>query len=178
MPRYLLVLDMDLLAVDEQRDLEPISYLVARQREQPCEVTVLSLVDTRQARLSGWELALGGAAANASPLPVKFPVAPKPGHDVSAAAEHRMHAAVRQLNTIGCRASGIISDEDLVKAVQSESRGHEYDEVILATGREGGTRLARVLGRDPVHQLRRHWGRRLIVFSHASETTPPAQNRS
>src|SRR6202000_1505033 len=29
MRRYLLVLDMDLLAMDEEHDLEPISYLVA-----------------------------------------------------------------------------------------------------------------------------------------------------
>jgi len=41
--RYLLVLDMDLLAVDEQLGLESISYLLARQQEQPCEVVVLSL---------------------------------------------------------------------------------------------------------------------------------------
>jgi hypothetical protein len=43
--RYLLVLDMDLLAADEQLGLEPISYLLARQQEQPCEVVVLSLAD-------------------------------------------------------------------------------------------------------------------------------------
>src|ERR671937_1105132 len=82
MPRYLLVLDMDLLAVDTQLDLEPVRYLMARQEEQPCEVTVLSVACTRQARLSGWERVLGGAAANISPLPVKLPVAPRPGHDV------------------------------------------------------------------------------------------------
>ena len=109
MPRYLLVLDMDLLAVDTQLDLEPVRYLMARQEEQPCEVTVLSVAGTRQARLSGWERVLGGAAANISPLPVKLPVAPRPGHDVSTAAEHRTHAAVRQLETIGCRARGLRS---------------------------------------------------------------------
>ena len=38
MQRYLLVLDMDLLAVDEQLGLEPISYLLARQEEQPSDV--------------------------------------------------------------------------------------------------------------------------------------------
>jgi hypothetical protein len=41
--RYLLVLDMDLLAVDEQCDLGPISYLAGRQEHEPCEVVVLSL---------------------------------------------------------------------------------------------------------------------------------------
>jgi hypothetical protein len=178
MPRYLLVLDMDLLPVDKLLDPEPVSYLMARQEEQPCEVTVLSVAGTRRARLSGWERVLGGAAANISPLPVKLPMAPGPGHDVSTAAEHHMHAAVRQLETVGCQASGIISDEDLVKAVQSVTRGRRYDEVILATGSEGGTRLARVLGRDPVHQLRRRWGRRLIVFSHGPGTISPAQNRN
>ncbi len=35
MRRYLLVLDMDLLAMDEEHDL-PISYLVARQGQEPC----------------------------------------------------------------------------------------------------------------------------------------------
>jgi hypothetical protein len=44
MRRYLLVLDMDLLAMDEQHGLEPISYLVAKQEREPCEVVVLSLV--------------------------------------------------------------------------------------------------------------------------------------
>src|SRR5215469_10739816 len=132
MPRYLLVLDMDLLAVDEQFDLEPINHLVAGQEQQPCEVTVLSLVDTSQAHLPAGELLLGAQVG-------KFPVAPKPDHDVSAAAEHRLNLARRHLTTIGCRASGIISDQELLNAVQSETRGHDYDEVILATGRQGGT---------------------------------------
>jgi len=48
MQRYLLVLDMDLLALDEKFDLEPINYLVAQQEREPCEVVVLSLVDTAQ----------------------------------------------------------------------------------------------------------------------------------
>jgi hypothetical protein len=164
MPRYLLVLEVDLLAVDKQLDLGPIRYLAARQEQQPCEVTVLSLVDSGQARLSRGEYLLGFAAVSYSHLATKFPVAPKPGYDVNAAAEHRMQSAVRELKSIGCQASGIISDEDLVKAVQYETRGHEYDEVILATGRQRSTVLDRVLGRDPVHQLRRRWGERLIVF--------------
>ncbi|HEV3295614.1 MAG TPA: hypothetical protein VG123_42105, partial [Streptosporangiaceae bacterium] len=94
----------------------------------------------------------------------KFPVAPRPDHDISAAAGHRMNLAVRHLKTIGCQANGLISDEDLVKAVRSETRSHDYDEVILATGRQEGSWLARVMGRDPVHRLRRQLGQRLIVF--------------
>ena len=48
MRRYLLVLDMDLLALNEELDLEPINYLVARQEQEQerGEVVVLSLVAT------------------------------------------------------------------------------------------------------------------------------------
>jgi hypothetical protein len=169
--RYLLVLDMDLLAVDEELDLEPINYLVARQEQEPCEVVVMSLVRSRQARLPAMELVLGARAG-------KFPVAPQPDHDISAAAEHRMNLAVRYLKTIGCRASGLLSDEDdLVKAVRAETQRHDYDEVILATGGQGGSSLARGLHLGPVHQLRRRLGQRLIVFPHgpdAPDPTPPA----
>ena len=35
MRRYLLVLDMDLLALDEELDLRPINYLVARPPFKP-----------------------------------------------------------------------------------------------------------------------------------------------
>jgi hypothetical protein len=77
-----------------------------------------------------------------------------------------MNLAVRHLTTIGCQASGLISDEnDLVKAVRTETRGHEYDEVILATGRQRGSWLARSLHLDPIHRLRWRLGQRLIVFS-------------
>ncbi len=157
MGRYLLVLDMDLLAIDEQLDLAPINYLVARQEQEPCEVVVLSLVNTRQTRLPAMELLLGAQIG-------KFPVAPRADHDISAAAEHRMDLAVQHLQTIGCRASGLISDEDLVKAVHSETRAHEYDQVILTTSRQGGTRLARALRLDAIRQLRRRLGERLIEF--------------
>jgi hypothetical protein len=156
MRRYLLVLDMDLLALDEEHDLEPINYLVARQEQEPCEVVVLSLV-TGQPKMQAIEL-LAGAGIG------KLPMAPRPDHDISADAEHRMNLAVRHLTMIGCRASGFISDEDLVQAVRAESRGHDYDEVILATGRQDSSRLARLVGRDPIQRLRRKWGRRLIVF--------------
>jgi hypothetical protein len=153
MGRYLLVLDMDLLAMDEENDLEPINYLVAKQEQEPCEVVVLSLADTSQTRLPATELLLGAQAG-------KFPVAPQADHDVSAAAEHRMNLAVRHLQTIGCQASGLISDQDLVKAVRAETARHDYDEVILATGRQGSSRLRL----DPAHRLRRTWGKRLTVF--------------
>src|ERR1019366_3725097 len=143
--RYLLVLDMDLLAVDEQLGLKPISYLVARQEQEPCEVVVLSLARTRKTRLPAMELLLGARAG-------KFPVAPRPDHDIGAAAEHRMNLSVRRLKAIGCQASGLISDEGhLVKAVVSETRGHEYDEVILATGRQRASGLARTPRRGPIH---------------------------
>jgi hypothetical protein len=96
---------------------------------------------------------------------VKYPVAPRPGHDINAAAEHRMNLAVRHLKTIGYQASGIISDLELVKAVRAETQAHDYDEVILATGRPGGSWLARSLHLDPIHQLRRRWGPRLVIFT-------------
>jgi hypothetical protein len=105
----------------------------------------------------------------------KFPVAPQPDHDISTAAEHRMELAVRQLKTIGCQASGLLSDEgDLVKAVRSETRRHDYDEVILATGGQGASSLARGLHLDPVHQLRRSLGQRLIVFPRDPDAPDPA----
>jgi len=157
MRQCLLVLDMDLLAMDDEHGLEPISYLVARQEQEPCAVVVLSLADTRKTKLPSLELVLGARAG-------KFPVAPKPDHDINTAAEHRMKLAVRHLKTIGCQASGLITDQDLVKAVRSETAIHDYDEVILATGRQEGSGLARLMGRDPVQRLRRKWGERLIVF--------------
>ena len=165
MRRYLLVLDMDLLAVDEELDLQPINYLVARQEQEPCEVVVMSLVRSRQARLPAMQLALGAVSG-------KFPFAPQPDHDIGAAAEHRMDLAVRQLKTIGCQASGLLSDEDdLVKAVRSETQRHHYDEVILAAGRQGGNWLARSLHLDPVHQLRRKV-QRLVILPPGSGAKP------
>ena len=165
MRRYLLVLDMDLLAVDSELDLAPINHLVARQEQEPCEVVVMSLVRSRQAKLPAMELLLGARSG-------KFPVAPPPDHDLSAAAEHRMNLAMRHLKTIGCQTSGLLSDEDdLVKAVRAETRRHDYDEVILATGRQGGSSLARGLHLDPIHQLRRRFGARLVVFP-TGQATP------
>jgi hypothetical protein len=167
MRRYLLVLDMNLLAMDKEHDLEPINYLVAKQEQEPCQVMVLSLVDTSQTKLPAAELLLGAQVG-------KFPVAPKPDHNISAAAEHRMNLAVRHLQTIGCQASGVISDQDLVKAVRSEAASHDYDEVILATGRRGGSRVAHIMSRDPIQQLRRKWGQQLIVFSDGRRQESPS----
>lgn len=155
--RYLLVLDTDVPAADQQPGLEPINYLLAQKDQEPSEVVVLSLASTRRARMPSMELLLG---ANRG----VFPGAAHPDHDVSAAAEHRSDLAVQHLQATGCRASGLISDQDLVKAVHSETRAHHYDKVILATGRESGTWLARALRLDPVHQLQRRWGQQLIIF--------------
>jgi hypothetical protein len=170
MRRYLLVLDM--LALDEELDQGPISYLVAQQEQQPWNVVVLSLRATRQAKLSPLELVLGAATAHGQSAPAKFPGAPQPGHDISAAAEHRMTLAVRHLKAIGCQASGLISDQELVKAERAETRAHDYDKVILAIGCGGRTRVARDLHLDPIHQLRRHLGQRLVIFAADTGTKP------
>ena len=156
MRRYLLVLDMDLLALDEEHDLEPINYLVAKQEQEPCEVVVLSLV-TNQPKMPVELLAGAG-------IPKHPDLAHRPDDPISVNAGHRMERAVQNLKMIGCHASGIISYEDLVTAVRSETRVHDYDEVILATGRQEGSGLARIVGRDPVQQLRREWGERLTEF--------------
>jgi hypothetical protein len=157
MTRCLLVLDMDLLAVDEAFGLEPINYLLAQQEHGPCEVVVLSLVSAGQPRLPGLDAILAYRSGG-------MPVAGRPGHDLSADAWHRMRLAVRHLCAIGCQASGFISAENVVSAVRSEAVAHDYDQVILATGRISARWLARALRRDPVRRLRRRWGPRLIVF--------------
>ena len=153
MQRYLLVLDKDLLTVDEELGLEPINYLVARQEQEPREIVVLSLAGTGQAAVDPFLSYLHGNCLGALAL-----------DQDARAAEHRKNLAVRHLRTIGCKASGFISAEDLVRAVRSETGDHNYDQVILATGRQVGTWLARVLRRDPIHRLRRRWGARLIAF--------------
>jgi hypothetical protein len=165
MGRFLLVLNTDLLALDEKLDREPINYLVERQDQEQCEVVVLSLVDSGQTKPSSLELLLGGATSHSIYAPAKFPTASRPDHDVNAAAEHRMDLTVRQLTVIGCRASGLISDEDLVKAVDAETRNQDYDEVILATSGQDGSWLARTLHLDPIHHLERRWGKKLTVFT-------------
>jgi hypothetical protein len=172
MRRYLLVLDMDLLGLGEELDLEPINYLAARPEQERGEVVVLSVVASRQVKLSPLELLLGAATAHGQSAPAKYPTGPQPGHGANADAEHRMNQAVRRLKAIGYRASGLASDEELVKAIRVETRRHDYDEVILATGRQSGSWPARGLHRDPVHQLRRRWGQRLVIFSPGPGTTP------
>jgi hypothetical protein len=77
-------------ATAKQLDPDLASHLAARQEQEPCEVVVLSLVDTRQTKLPAMELALGAQAG-------KFPVAPQPDYDISKAAEQRMTLAVQQL---------------------------------------------------------------------------------
>lgn len=59
----------------------------------------------------------------------------------------------------------LISDEDLVTAVDAETRSHHYDQVILAINSQDGSWLARSLHKDPIHQLQRRWGKELIVFT-------------
>jgi hypothetical protein len=172
MRRYLLVLDMDLLGLGEELDLGPINYLAARPEQERGEVVVLSVMASRQVKLSPLELLLGAATAHSQSAPAKYPTGPQPGHGVNADAEHRMNLAVRRLKAIGYRASGLTSDEELVKAMRVETRRHDYDEVILATCRQGGSWLARGLHQDPVHQLRRRWGQRLVIFSPGPGTTP------
>ena len=162
MRRYLLVLDTDLLALDDKLGQEPVNYLVERQEQEQSEVVVLSLAG--KTKLSSLELVLGGASSGMF-APAKAPAAPQPDHDLSAAAEHRMNLTVRHLKTMGCQASGLISDEDLVKAVDAETRSHGYDEIILMTSSQEGSWLARALNRDPIHHLQRHWGKKLTVFT-------------
>ena len=164
---YLLVLDMDLLAADEEFDLEPINYFLAQQEREHCKVTVLSLVDTSSAKLPSMELVLGARAG-------KFPVAPRPDHKISAAAEHRMNLAVKHLKALGCQAEGIISDDDdLLKVVRTETRSQDYAKVVLATGRRRSSVLARGLHLDPIHRLRRRLGERLVVFPQGPEAPHP-----
>ena len=165
--RYLLVLDMDLLAVDEEFDLEPLNYFVAQQEREPCAVEVMSLVNNGPAKLPAMELLLGARVG-------KFPVAPRPDHDISAAAEHRMNLAVRHLRAIGCQADGIISDEDdLVKAVSAETSATTTPAWCW---RWAAARVAAGAGMhlDPVHRLLRRLGPRLVVFPLGPDAPHPA----
>lgn len=156
----MLVLDAYLPVTEEELRRGPVSNLAARHEQEPNEVVVLSLAGSP--RGSGMEI-LGAGVSIATVVPV-VGRAPRPGHDVSAAAEHRMNRAVQQLKAIGCQASGIISDSEMLEAVRAETRAHDYDQVILATSRQGGPWLARLLRRDPVHRLRRRCKQQLIVL--------------
>ena len=52
-----------------------------------------------------------------------------------------------------------------MKAVEAETRGRDYDEVILATSGHDGSWLARTLHLDPIHHLEHRWGKKLTVFT-------------
>lgn len=160
MQRYLLVLDTDLPVTDEEFDRGPVAQVAAGHSREPAEVVVLSLVSAP--RGSTMELLLGAGISIATVVPV-LARAPRPGQHVSATAEQRMHRAVQQLKAAGCQASGIISDSDLLEAVRAEARAHDYDQVILATSRQSGPWLARLLRRDPVNRLRRRCRQPLAV---------------
>jgi hypothetical protein len=136
-------------------------------------VVVLSLADHHKARLPALELLLG-TSSNIT----KFPVTPQADHNIGAAAEHRMNLAVRHLRVIGCQASGFISDDDLVTAVRAEARARHYDQVILATGRQPGTWLARALRLDPTSRLLPRLGQRVIVFPSAPGKPNPSRASS
>jgi hypothetical protein len=158
MRRYLLVLDRDLVTADEPSSPQPVSYLAARQEQEPCEVVVLTLVSTRQAQIPPF-MALYTADKIG-----RYPAKSLPGHDV-AAAEHRMDSAVLQLEQVGCHAVGVITGQrQLDAAVRAEIRGRDYDEVIVVAGRSSSW-LARLLRLDPVHRLRVRLGHRLTVFA-------------
>ena len=163
MDRYLLVLDTDLPVGDEELRRGPISDLAARHDQEPNEVVVLSLAGSaRGSTMSTMELLLGAGISIGTVVPVLSRAAGA-DQDAGAGAEHRMHRVVQQLKGIGCLASGIISDSDLLEAVRAETRAHDYDQVILATSRHGSPWLARLLRRDPVQQLRRRCKQQVIV---------------
>jgi hypothetical protein len=168
MRRYLIVLDMDFLAADEELDLEPINYLVAEQERGPCEAVILSLTDTSESKMPAAEMLLGAQMG-------QFPRAPTPKHNVGAEAEHRMNLTVRHLTAIGCEASGFISDDDdLVKTVMPEVGRRDYDAVLLVSTRQHGSPLGRLLHLDPKSRLRRRLGRRLIAFPLGADAPHPA----
>jgi len=148
--RYLLVLDTDLPVTGGEPLRGVVSDLAARHGQEPPEVVALSLVSVP--RGSTMELLLGAGISIGTVVPV-LSRAPRPDQHVGAAAEHRMHQAVQQLKAAGCQASGIISDSDLLEAVRAETRAHDYDRVILATSRQSGPWLARLLRRDPVQVM-------------------------
>jgi hypothetical protein len=97
--------------------------------------------------------------------PGRLTEASLPEHEVRA-AEERMNSAVSQLEEAGCHAMGVITHQRrLDLAVRGEMHGRHYDEVILVTGQNSGTALARMLRLDPVHRLRLRLGHRLTVFA-------------
>jgi hypothetical protein len=165
--QYLLVLDRDLLSADDQSDPEPIRYLAARQEEQPCKVVVLTLVTTRQAQVPPSMQLYRSRSIG------RYQRAALPRHDARA-AEHRMNAAVQQLERTGCHAVGVITGQrQLVQAVRAEVHGRDYDEVIVVTGKPRPWPV-RALGLDPVQRLRLRLRHRLVVFRTGSAAPQPA----
>ena len=157
MRRCLLVLDRELVAEDEPRPA-PVSYLAARQEQEPCQVVVLALVRSSQAQVPAFmRLRMSNSIG-------RYGRANLPRHDVKA-AEHRMNSAVFQLERAGCHATGVITRQrQLSLAVRGEIHGRHYDEVLLVTGRSSGTWLSRLMRLDPVHRLRLRLGHRLVIF--------------
>lgn len=49
--------------------------------------------------------------------------------------------------------------------MDAETGSHDYDEIVLMTGSQEGSWLARTLQLDPVHKLQRHWGKKLTIFT-------------
>jgi hypothetical protein len=157
MRRYLLVLDRDLVTEDEPRPAA-VSYLAARQQQEPCQVVVLTLVRSRKAQVPAFmRLRMSNSIG-------RYGRAKLPAHDVKA-AEQRMSSAVLQLERAGCHAMGVITRQrQLGLAVRGEIHGRHYDEVLLVTGQSSGTWLSRLVHLDPVHRVRLRLGHRLVVF--------------
>ncbi len=63
------------------------------------------------------------------------------------------------------------------KSVRAETRAHDFDEMIVALGCQGGARLARGLYLDPIHQLRRRKGQRLVIFDTREAAVPICNGR-
>jgi hypothetical protein len=164
-PSYLLVVDMEFLAFDARFDEEPINYLLARAGHEPCDVLVLSLVDTHMGRLPTLDLMLGAGISGGRPMAR----APRTSRDPEAEARHRMNRAARAVRNLGWRAEGAISHDSLVKAVGQETRGRHFDEVVLLVDPRAGHRLARWWH---LRRLRHRLGERLVTFPLKGNTRP------
>jgi hypothetical protein len=166
--QYLFVLDRDLCSADDQSDPEPVKYLAARQEEEPGKVVVLTLVPTRQAQVPASMQLYKSRSIG------RYQRTALPRHDVRA-AEHRMHAAVQQLERIGCHATGVITGQrQLVNAVRAQVHGRDYEEVIVVTGKPSSW-LVRALRLDPVQRLRVRLGHRLVVFPLGTGAPQPSR---
>lgn len=165
--RYLLVLDMDLLAFDDRFDEQPLNYLLACQATQPGEVFVLSLVGADGPPRSSLEFLGQGVFTT----PLTMPTLVRQADPELAAqgrqetyARDRMLRAVQHLRVLGYQADGAISHDPLLRAMRVELRRCPFDQVIVATVRQTRSRLARGLHCDPVHRLHRRLGDRVVIF--------------